>query len=634
MADYFNLDFDAIKSDIKDYIKNNSELLADYNYEGSIISSLINVLSYVTQYNAHYINQLANETTISTAKKESNIYKLANMLNYIPKRNIAPTCTVRITNNGNNNRYLYFGNNMVSDGVPLVYLGDTLVIEPAQYEDVTLHCGTLVSKQWTSDGRAFQTYELSDRVKIDNNELYVGVANDPLDLAFEWQNINVVNPMVNGKYYYIDYLDTMSIKFDDGSIYQKPNSGQVVAVRYLKTEGSSFNGAITVEQEVTTNIADLEGECVSELQDGENGETIEEVKNRAILTFTTQNRAITKQDYYTLFSKYDGIKNYKSYSIYGGEDVYIDVNGNEVEFSSENTWYDVGYVYFSILKNTQSDVYNFEYLTETEKLNIESYLNPYKIITMFFKFTDPVIIYVKPSMRLKLVSYVGLEIRALETKINDYLYETYSGMGKKFSISNVVNWLDGLREIDYCEMDYDTKIKVKKGELDYKVIPIANKINDLWGRFAEITMSPEATIKENYYILDGENKHIINHVNYGTPIRISYQLDNEIELTAGTYDVYDYNDEYITTIGISNINTLRIDGTSESEPIIINDGSTDTNVGTVNCETGFVILDSMTDTILESLDIFYFDVALYDEISFNVQRELFLCPEKANITYI
>jgi len=94
MADYYNLDLEFIKNDIKNYIANNSTLLEDYNYEGSAISNMINVLAYVTQYNMYYLNSVTKELFLSSAKLSSNIHRLANMLNYVPKRNVSPSCDV------------------------------------------------------------------------------------------------------------------------------------------------------------------------------------------------------------------------------------------------------------------------------------------------------------------------------------------------------------------------------------------------------------------------------------------------------------------------------------------------------------------------------------------------------------
>mgnify|MGYP001089360592 CR=1 FL=1 len=631
MADYTNLDFNEIKTDIKNYIKDNSPLLADYNYEGSIISSIINVMAYVTQYNAHYLNMVATETTLATAKKESVIYKLANMLNYLPKRNVAPYCDVSFTNTGSTTRYVYFGSKFFVGSLPLVYLGSTITLEQNETETFRVYNGELIDRQWISDGRPFQTYALNDRVEVDNDMLYVAVADTALNLNFNWQNINTTNPQVGGKYYYIDYLDQMSIKFDDGSVYQKPNSGQTVAVRYLKNSGSLYNGSVAVNQNVTTNIQGVTGVTLTALDGGSNGESLEEIKNRAILMFTTQNRAITKQDYYNLITKYSKFNEYQSVSVYGGEEVYIDIDGNEVELALTGTWNDVGYVYLSILKSIEN-IYNVNYLNETEKQEIEQYLAPYKIITMFFKFTDPVIVYVKPKIRLKLVSYVGVQVQTLEDEINENLFNRYNGMNKTFSVSNVVNYLDDIDTIDYCEMEFTLRMLVKKDELEYKVVPMANKIQDIKGYYAKLDFSG-IEISPHCYILDGTDKYMITNVT--DDVYISYVNEGGLELTLGVYDVYSSEDELIGSVEVLNTNKLYISDVTEESIIYIDNDSLQTyQIGTINCETGFNKFMTMEDTLLSEMSSFIIEVTLQDDISFNVKRELFLCPEMADIEYI
>jgi hypothetical protein len=191
---------------------------------------------------------------------------------------------------------------------------------------------------------------------------------------------------------------------------------------YLKTEGATTNGYVLVGDEVESEIEEFSVVATSNLLAGEYAETIEEIKNRAILFFTTQNRAVTKNDYYNLFGKYSKLSEFESYSIYGGETVFIDVSGYEVEYSSGEVWADTGYVYFSVLKKTDTPRL-FGYLDEQEKNEIVEYFTPYKVLTMFFKFVDPVIVYVKPKIRLSLVSYVGVELNVLEKFIDDKITE-------------------------------------------------------------------------------------------------------------------------------------------------------------------------------------------------------------------
>ncbi len=636
MSDYLSLDFELIKQEIKNYIRDNSELLADYNYEGSAISSMVNVLAYVTQYNMHYLNMIATELSITTAKKASSIYKLANMLNYLPKRNVAPYINVTVTNNSNGVKYLNLGNTFEANGVNLVYMDDTLTIPEGTTRTIKLYDGELVNKNWLSDGRAFQTYTLTDRETVDNNLLFVGVSDEPTTTTYEWENINVVNPIVGGRYYYIDYLDDMKIKFDDGSVYKKPNSEETVSVMYLKTTGAQNNGYILTGDEIDSGDSELSVIAITDLIAGENAETLDEIKNRAILFFTTQNRAITKRDYYTLFRNYSKIAEYESYSIYGGENVYIDINGYEIEYRDVGAWPDTGYVYFSILKKTDT-LRKFDYLTDEEKNEIIQYFTPYKIITIFFKFVEPIIVYLKPRIRLSLVSYVGVELNVLEGDINTQIYNNYSGMDMSFRWSNLVNWIDSLSVVDCCEVEYDIKVLVKKSEdITYKVVPIGNKISALSGHYIKMTYSG-FEINDDYVLKNGTDEYLVTNV---TELEGLYYfsylpLNGAPILTAtSSVNVYNLEEVLIGSATVDRVNEMFIDSVSSTAELHITEGVTDYLIGSVNCDTGFVIFYDMENTLLKFMNNYVIEVELQDDISIDINRELFLCPVEAEFEYV
>jgi len=89
------LDFDAIKNNLKTYLQS-QDVLKDYNYEGSALSTLLDILAYNTHYNAYYLNMVANELFLDTAARRSSVVSLAKMLNYTPKSVKAPAATVHI----------------------------------------------------------------------------------------------------------------------------------------------------------------------------------------------------------------------------------------------------------------------------------------------------------------------------------------------------------------------------------------------------------------------------------------------------------------------------------------------------------------------------------------------------------
>ena len=93
-----DLDFDTIKNNLKTFLKS-QDTLKDYNYEGSALSVLLDLLAYNTQYNAYYLNMVANEMFLDSAIQRDSVVSLAKMLNYTPKSVTAPEATVTLTVN-------------------------------------------------------------------------------------------------------------------------------------------------------------------------------------------------------------------------------------------------------------------------------------------------------------------------------------------------------------------------------------------------------------------------------------------------------------------------------------------------------------------------------------------------------
>ena len=93
-----DLDFNNIKTNLKKFLQS-QDVLKDYNFEGSALSTLLDVLSYNTQYNAYYLNMVANEMFLDSAIQRDSVVSLAKMLNYTPKSAISPEATITLVVN-------------------------------------------------------------------------------------------------------------------------------------------------------------------------------------------------------------------------------------------------------------------------------------------------------------------------------------------------------------------------------------------------------------------------------------------------------------------------------------------------------------------------------------------------------
>lgn len=635
MADFYNLDLEYIKDDIKGYIRDNSEVLKDYNYEGSAISNMINVLAYVTQYNMFYLNSVTKELFLSSAQLANSVYRLANMLNYIPKRNVSASCDVLITNNSTENKYLYFGSEFSANDITMTYMGDLVTILPNSSVTVSLNQGEIVTQNWISDGTPFQTYRLNFKEQVDDTYISVGVGNST-KMNYDWVNINKENPIIGGKYFYIDYLDQMFIKFDNGLLYQMPNANQIVGVRYLKTDGNLYSDTIMTGSEASTPDVSLTAVCVSDFSDGANDESLDEIKSRAILNYTTQNRTITESDYNIFFTRYPGYSEFKDALIFGGDKVYIDVNGNEIEYVAGNSWQDVGYVYVVALKDSD-DIYNFTYLSSADRTSIENFFAPYKVITLFFKFVDPILVYFNPKFRIKMKSMVELDSSAFKGEVDGYLYDTYTGMDLTLSKSNIIKYIDSLPNVNYSALEYDFFAKCYKGSETYTVIPLGSELNDVFGHYFDCGTVSEK-VEVGFTIKSGVNEARIIDVNNHEEETLGYfsvdLLDSSTFADSTTIGIYNREDSLLTTCTLSEISRLYIDSISSTASLLLSTTSSTATIGTVNCDTGFIVIDDYGTTILNDMKTFTFNFTLEDDISFTAKREVFLCPEPSTITYL
>jgi hypothetical protein len=154
------LDFNSIKTSLKNYMKDNG-VLQDYDYEGSAISTLLDVLSYNTQYNAYYLNMVANEMFLDTALQRNSVVSQAKLLNYVPKSAIAPSAIINLTVNQVTDasltlpKYTNFLSESI-DGVNYNFVNTdsktvSVVNGVAQINDITLKQGQAVTYSFTVD---------------------------------------------------------------------------------------------------------------------------------------------------------------------------------------------------------------------------------------------------------------------------------------------------------------------------------------------------------------------------------------------------------------------------------------------------------------------------------------------------
>jgi len=318
-----NLDYFQIKSALRDYLRANSDF-SDYDFEGSTLSMLLDVLAYNTYYTAYNANMVVNESFLDSATLRDNVVALAKQLGYTPRSAIAPTAVVTIAATLTNNTgqipetvYLKRGNagfTVVEDKIYQYVVPDDIAttVAPGQsitFSNVKIYEGSFVENRYTvSEDKQF-TVDIQNQ-NIDTTSIRVRVFENGSTSSFltytASDNILTVTP--TSLNYFVNEIEDENyrITFGDGVFGRKLQVGEVVEISYIVTNGSFTNGASTFtyngiitdingNTSFTTNIGSVT--TVSRAFGGADIESIESIKRNAPALYGTQNRAVTSSDY-------------------------------------------------------------------------------------------------------------------------------------------------------------------------------------------------------------------------------------------------------------------------------------------------------------------------------------------------
>jgi hypothetical protein len=330
-----DLDFNSIKNNLKTFLKS-QDTLKDYNYEGSALSTLLDVLAYNTQYNSFYLNMAANEMFLDTALQRNSVVSHAKLLNYTPKSAIAPTATVNVTINqvtqgsltipkftkfmseavnGVNYNFVTMDSNTVNvtNGV-------------AQFNNLEIKQGIPVSLNFTVDNTTNpKSSFLINDTKIDTTTLRVGVQQSSTNTYF--QVFNQVDNMLtvdstSPVYFLQETLNSnYEISFGDGILGQKLTDGNIVYLTYVSTDGTAAAGAnnFSLMQSIS-GFANTVITSVTQADQGSERESIASIKYQAPKAFSAQGRAVSKEDYITVIQQNKLGFSFDAVNVWGGEE--------------------------------------------------------------------------------------------------------------------------------------------------------------------------------------------------------------------------------------------------------------------------------------------------------------------------
>ena len=336
--DISELDFDAIKVNLKNFLSKQSEF-SDYNFEGSGFAILLDLLAYNTHYLGFNANMLANEMYLDSADIRANIVSLAKMLGYTPTSAKAPVASLDIIVNGPVGTTLVMdkGTTFTTsvDGTTYNYItNEEISTSPVdgvfKFSNVSVYEGTATQFRYTVDEQDPDQKFIIPSANADTSTLKVKVQTslqDATSTTFT-QVTGLTKLSEDSAIYFLNETETgkFQVTFGDGVLGRKLQQGNIVILDYIVSNKSLSNGAKTFTPAGTIGgFSDIQVTTKSVSQGGSEPETKESIRYNAPLQYTAQDRAVTTSDYEgKVLSIYP---NAQSVSAWGGEDDETPVYG-------------------------------------------------------------------------------------------------------------------------------------------------------------------------------------------------------------------------------------------------------------------------------------------------------------------
>lgn len=563
LVNFTNLDFEDIKTSIKDYIRTNSNF-TDYDFEGSSLSVLIDVLAYNTYINSYNANMISNELFLDGATLRENVVSLARNIGYVPRSKTASRAKVSffVDLSGLNVKPLTltlkkgicfttlttFGRESNSFSIP-EDITVPVVDGIASFDDITIYEGTLITQNFTVDNTNYQRFIL-DNSGIDTSTISVIVKDTALSSDSKvFKHIDsIANIDSTSKIFLIQEIEDerYELLFGDGLFGKKLLPGNYVTVSYVVTNGEVANGIANFSYagKLVANDGSIVNSEISFVTSegatsgGKEIESISYIKKYAPKIYSTQNRAVTAGDYEALIPQI--YPETESISVFGGETL------NPPKY---------GRVYIAI-KPT-----NGYYLSSATKDFIRSELRKYSVAGIVPEFMD----------------------------------------------------------LKYLHVEYDTTVYYNKNMVSNENVVT----NIVYNNILEYTKSSEvnrygARFKYSKFLklVDDSNSAITSNIT-----KISMRRDLKVDINAiGNYEICFGNEFHVKNIQGQNIKSsgFKIEGLDNlvylfdvpnfnnptTGKIFLFDGETSNyfnEVGKVNYETGEIYLESIAITSTELL---------------------------------
>ncbi len=580
------LDFNELRSNLKSFLQAQS-IFKDYDFEGSNISVLLDILAYNSYQNAFYLNMVGNEMFLDTALLRDSVVSHAKELNYLPRSYTSASATVNVLVNvtditiNNINLPQYFKFNSVTSNGSFTFSTDnpTIITRNSNNQftaNINILEGFIVTENFIVNTNIdSQRFVLSNE-KVDTDSIQVFIqpsVSDANTSEYVYKTTLLdINPSSN--VYFIQSAETnkYEIIFGDGIVGNKPKNNNLITVNYRISSGNLVNGASNFTAVSTLDGYTVTATTIEKALGGAEAETIASIKFNAPRHFQTQDRVITQDDYRTLLLA--NFPQIKTISVFGGEEYPVIPQYGRV-FISASTF--TGYP-----------------VTEETSARIINYLKGRSTLSIQPTIIDPEYLDIQINTSVNFntnnTSYTNQQIKnIIETTINTFNQENLLEFNKTFRYSKFVAALNDAHPSIVSNETSTLMVKT--------FIPLLN---------------------ETYSVI----------IDFGNTIRkdeynVSRSLTNEFVLYSSQI-TYNNKQSYIGEDGNGLLFIYEFTNTGRN---ILNN-----NIGTINYDTGVIVISNIIFNDFFGAGISLFATPINQDIKSVRNTIIRIDPDLNNIT--
>ena len=439
-------DFDEVKDNLKVFLSGQTEF-TDYDFEGSGMNAMLDVLAYNTHYLGFNANMLANEMFLDSASLRSSVVSHAKTLGYIPNSARAAVATVNVVLNTSSLTSATMAAGTVfkstvdgtdyqfvtSDSITASTVGSSI-----PFLLVKIYEGTFVTTRYTVDSTDADQRFLVPNRRADTSTLKVVVQNSSSDNTTTTftQATDITQVTASSNAYFLQEVENgkFEVYFGDGVIGTALADGNIVILTYVVSNTTAANSASIFKNSASIgNVTDVSVEVVDVANGGSEPETITSIKYNAPLDYASQGRCVTTEDYKVYAKKL--YANAKSVQVFGGESGSFDTSLGVVSTA------EYGKVFISIVATTGLN------LTTSEKKQLVTDLGKFTVASITPVIVDPETIFIILNVTFKYdsskttssASQIESEITNDLTSYNTNTLEQFEGLFRHSKITRLVD---------------------------------------------------------------------------------------------------------------------------------------------------------------------------------------------------